>query len=185
MSKISLFIIAGVVLSPSSAAFADDQKPASAEPRLRIGVYDNRAIAIAHTASKFNPAREKMEEYRTARKAGDAAKIARLEAWGRRHQRLLHFQGFGRVPVNDLLAPVRKEMAQLAIRKGLIAITRECDYHGNNVEIVDVTDDLVALFAPGERTLKWVKGLKNTKPVSLIKLADLPAADGKKKPKQD
>ncbi len=183
MSKVFSLVTFCAALAVASSAFADEPTPAVAKPRLRIGVYDNRAIAIAHTASRFNPVKEKMNEHRKAKAAGDARKIRELEAWARRHQRRLHFQGFGRVPVTEMLKPVRREIAELAKKKSLIAITRECDYHGDNVEIVDVTDDLVALFAPSERTLKWVKSVKNAKPVDLIKLADLPADHGNKNKK--
>ena len=46
-----------------------------------------------------------------------------LEAWGEQHQRQLHFQGFGRVPVDDSLAPVKDQFAKLAREQQLAAAT--------------------------------------------------------------
>jgi len=35
--------------------------------KLHIGVYDNRAIAVAYRASEYNPVGSKMKEYEKAR----------------------------------------------------------------------------------------------------------------------
>lgn len=142
---------------------------------VRIGVYDSRAIAVAWAASKHNPVAATMKEFKAAQEARDTKKIAELEAWGKNHQRLLHFQGFGHVPVGDLLAPVRPQIKQLISDKQLVAITMECDETAANVELVDVTEDLVKLYEPSEQTLKWVKQLRDKEPLSLLELADLPA----------
>ena len=97
------------------------------------------------------------------------------EAWGVSHQRLLHFQGFGRVPVGDLLQPVQDRLPQLLRDHQLFALTMQCDAVVGGVELVDVTDELVQLYEPNERTLNWVKQLRDQPPLSLIELADLPA----------
>lgn len=145
------------------------------QAQIRIGTYDNRAIAVAYAASKWNPVREKMAEYAEAKKAGDAAKQRELEAWGEEKQRLLHFQGFGRVPVDELLQPFKKQIAKLAADQQLAAIAMQCDYVAPNVEVVDVTEELVKLFEPTPRTLEMTRQVKDAKPVSLTVLADMPA----------
>ena len=93
-----------------------------------------------------------MADYEKAKAAGDEAKKSELQARPQ-HQRQLHLQGFGRVPVDDLLEPVKKEVAQLAEQR-LSAITMNCDYVGDDIELVDVTDALVKLYNPSEKTLK-------------------------------
>lgn len=151
---------------------ADEQtQPAT----VRIGTYDNRAIAVAFAASKHNPVQSKMEEYKAAKDAGDDAKVAELETWGKDFQRKLHFQGFGHVPVDDLLAPVADQLAGVASANNLSAIVMDCDFSADGVEVLDVTDKIVALYEPSERTLKQIASLKNVEPISLLKLADMPA----------
>jgi hypothetical protein len=152
-------------------------KPATfdnADP-VRIGIYDSRAIALAWSASRFNDVGEKMKQLEEAKKTGDKKKIDELEAWGASHQRMLHFQGFGRVPVSDLLEPVREGMGNLVREKGLAAITMHCDAVAEGATTVDVTEDLVRLYEPPARTLQWIAQLKDHEPVSLVELADLPA----------
>ncbi len=139
----------------SATARADD-----AGTKLRVGVYDNRAIAVAYGPSKYNPVGEKMKEYNKAKAAGDTKRMKELEAWGEKHQRQLHRQGFGRVPVNDLLAHVKDKMPRLACKLGIDVIARQCDYTSPNVEVVDITKELVMLFDPSEKTLKIVEKLK-------------------------
>jgi len=134
---------------------------------LRIGTYDSRAIAVAYAASKFNPVREKMKEMQTAKAAGDQAKIKELEEWGQAHQRQLHRQGFGRVPVDDLLAHVKDRLPEAARQGGVAAIVMSCDWSGPDVEAVDVTDSLVALYEPPARTLETVRKMKAIAPVPL------------------
>ena len=151
------------------------QSGESATAKVRVGTYDPRAIAVAYAASKFNPVSEKMKEYEAAKKAGDQAKTAELEAWGKNHQRILHFQGFGHVPVNDLLEHVKEGVARLAEERGLSIIAMECDHVAADVDVVDVTDDLVELFEPTERSREMVGKVRQAQPVSLLELADLPA----------
>ncbi len=149
----------------------------SRQGNVKIGTYDNRAIAIAWAASRHNPVAGKMKEYEAAKKANDKAKVAELEAWGPTHQRLLHFQGFGNVPVGDLLSPVKREIEDLLRDKGLAAITQHCDAFGSEVEIIDVTVDLVRLFEPSERTLEMVDQIRDRQPLSLLELADMDPND--------
>ena len=72
-----------------------------------------------------------------------------------------------KVPVDDLLAYVKDDLAALAKKKDLALITMEFNYKAPNVEIVDVTDEIVRLYNPSERTLKIVEQIKEHKPVDL------------------
>jgi hypothetical protein len=155
---------------PAGEGAANDEK-------VRIGTYDSRAIAIAYAHSRFNPVKEKWAAYEKAKAAGDREKIKELEAWGQEHQRQLHFQGFSRVPVDDLLAPVKDGVAKLARERQLAAITMSCDFTGGQVELVDVTEDLVKLYDPSEKTLKTARGVRAVKPVPLTQIAKMPAKE--------
>jgi len=176
MKKVVLGVVAVLVLS-SAAYLARGQAPAPVADaaKVRVGTYDPRAVAVAFVASEFNPVRAKMKEHQEAKAAGDGARVAELEAWGKTYQRQLHFQGFGRAPVGDLLAPVREGVAGVAQAEGLAAIAMECDFVADGVEKVDVTDKLVALYSPTEKTLENVRSIRAVEPIALTKLADLPA----------
>lgn len=164
MKKFLAFLSLAVVVAALSAQRSQGDQPANV---TKVGTYDTRAIAIAFAPSKYNPVAEKMKEHRAAKEAGDEAKVKELEAWGEKHQRALHRQGFGRVPVDDLLEPVRGQLADVADAAGVSVITASCNYVGAGVEVVDVTDALVALFEPSEKTLAFVQQIREVDPVDL------------------
>jgi hypothetical protein len=99
--------VAGVAPGPAA--------PERPEVR-RIGVFESRAIAVAFASSKFGTQpKELMEEYRKAEAAGNKKRMEELKGRGKKLQDKLHLQGFGRVPVDDLLAPVKDRIADVAI----------------------------------------------------------------------
>jgi hypothetical protein len=175
MKRNTMVIAVGLLVVSATMIVVGQPATVSAPAKVRIGTYDNRAIAVAYAASSFNPVSEKMRDQKEAKAAGDTAKVKELEAWGKNFQRQLHFQGFGHTPVGDLLAPVKEGVASYAAAQNLAAIVMECDYTAPGVETVDVTDALVALYAPTPKTLENVRMVRAAKPVSLVELADLPA----------
>jgi hypothetical protein len=175
MNRVTLPLSACVILGTSVLLVphsdGDDQLK---DTKTRIGIYDNRAITLAYVGSRFNPVEEKRREHAKAKAAGDQAKVKELEEWGPKFQRQLHFQGFGRAPVDDLLEPVKEQLAKLARDKKLAAVTMSCNFTGEQVELVDITDDLVKLYDPDEHTLQAVREIRKTKPVNLAELKDNP-----------
>ena len=135
--------------------------------KLRVGTYDNRAIAIAYGNSKFNLVNEKITQLDAAKAAGDKKRIKELEEWGPRHQRQLHRQGFGRVPVTDLLEHVRDRLPEVAQKTGVDVIAFECNYLGPGVEEVDITMELAMLFNPSRKALGWIEDMKDVEPLDL------------------
>jgi hypothetical protein len=166
----AVLILVGGAWQAARSAGADAPPGA----KVRIGVYDNRAVAIAFAASSFNPVKEKMKAYAKAEAAGDDAAMKELKAWGETYQHQLHYQGFCRVPVDDLLQPVQKQVAELGREHDLAAITMQCEFTGDNAVVVDITDDLVKLFNPSEKALEHVRNIRNVKPVPLTDISDSP-----------
>jgi hypothetical protein len=173
-------LLSAALLVGLAVALMAADRPASQPSsggKIRVGTYDNRAVAVAYAASCFNPVREKMAEQSAAKKAGDQVKLKELEAWGEHHQRMLHVQGFCRVPVTDLLEPVKEKMTKLAADERLAAIVMSCDVAAPNVELVDVTEQLVKLFEPTAKTLEMAKKVRAVPPASILEVAQLPAKD--------
>ena len=65
-------------------------------------------------------------------------------------QRRYHLWGFGRVPIDPLLEPMKDKLPEVAAKAGVDAIVFECNWAGEGVEIVDVTAELCALYHPNE-----------------------------------
>ncbi|MGD9125805.1 MAG: hypothetical protein PVH19_00365 [Planctomycetia bacterium] len=163
-------IIVGFMGSFGAKGLLAAEKESTAKPqgpKIRVGVYENRAIACAYAPSKFNPSAEKMKEYKKAEAAGDKKRCAELKAWGKEHQRQLHRQGFCAMPVDDLLAHVKDGLAKLAEKENLDLIVWRYDYKSENVEIIDITDQIVELYDPTEKTKRTIKELLKHPPFPL------------------
>lgn len=166
MKYLSLALVALLTLGAVTLA----QREHAAPPKARIGTYDSRAIAIAYAPSRFNPVGAKMKEHEAAKQSGNSQRVQELQAWGEAHQRQLHRQGFARVPVDDLIAPIADKLPEVARAAGVDAIVFSCEHHAADVELVDVTMQLVALYEPSERTLGFVQSALKVKPVGLDEL---------------
>lgn len=153
----------------------DAREKATAD--VRIGIYDNRAIALAYAASRFNLITEKRAAYEEAQERGDAAAMKEIETWGQTHQWMLHFQKSCRVPVDDLLEPVRDGIVALIESERLVAVTMMCDFTATGVELVDVTEQLVALYEPTDEISQAATSIRSVDPVALTVLANAPAND--------
>lgn len=165
---VTLALIPGV--SSHAPATASANAAVSGSAKIRVGVYDNRAILMAWFDSKYNDLAELREELERAKQAGDDERVNELEAYGPVLQRRIHFQGFGRAPVTELLAHVEDRLPALAMDLGVDVIAFECNYAGDDVEVVDITLALVGLYDPSPETIRTVKSILKKDPVALEEL---------------
>jgi hypothetical protein len=172
--RYSMLIVLALVVIAGWASLGAGQAGTPAAGKVRVGTYDSRAIAVAYAASEFNPVAAKKAEMDKAKAAGDTKKVAELQTWGKDHQRMLHFQGFSKVPVDDLLEPVKAQVAKLAADQGLAAIADDFTFTGAQVEVVDVTDQIVELYKPNDKARANAKMIRGQKPVALTTIADMP-----------
>lgn len=148
---------------------------APAEPTaIRVGTFDSRAIAVAHTNSEHF--RSVMREIETdldeARTAGDTDEVARIEALMPAMQHDLHLQAFATAPVHGLLEAIDDEIPRVAQEAGVEMIVSKWEviHLADHAVTVDVTDRLVALFEPDERALGWIEDLEDVEPMDAADL---------------
>ena len=138
---------------------------------LRLGVYDSRALAVAYVRSDLNTKRLGELEARRAKaeSRGDRKEVAAIEAEGQRLQRRFHLQGFSAAPIDDILAHIRQDIPAIAETAGVDAIVNRWSlvHHRESVEIVDLTEAMVAPFHPDAQTLALIRDLKATQPLDL------------------
>ncbi len=162
------FILAGAaVMTALSLGNAADTRQNS---KVRVGVYDNRAIAVAYfnSAAKHESVASWKMQHDKARQAGDEKRAKQIETAMDRMQWLAHRQGFGRASVDEAMASVKDKLADVAKKANVSAIVYTPDYLDSAwVERVDVTSEVVALFDPSEKTLKTVDAMKKIEPVEI------------------
>lgn len=148
----------------------------SDEPKVRVGVYDSRAVAIAFAHSDWNEKRLelKMAEMEKAKAIGDTKKNKELEEWGKAQQARLHRQGFGAAAVDDILEHIKDNLPQIAKDANVIALVSKWDKKMlkgyKSAELIDVTDLIAAQFNPNEKVLKTIEQIKKKKPIPLWQL---------------
>jgi len=141
---------------------------------LRVGIFDSRAVAIAYAQSApFQECVRSMKaEYRRAKEAGDEERARELEERGQDHQHLLHKQGFGTWPVDDILEMVQDEIPDLARAAGVDLIVSRWDvvYLRPGAELIDVTEFMVRPFDPSPEMLAGLDEIRKVDPVPLEEL---------------
>ncbi len=154
---LSFFII--TVISSESAA----------QSKLRVGVYDSRAIAIAcfNSNTYKDPMVELRNKMKNARDANDAKAIADIEREAVLRQGMGHEKGFGTGSVMTEIEIIKKELNELAKKEKLDLVLSkwELAFTGDNVLIIDITDKIARLFKPNEKVLGWLEELKKQNPV--------------------
>lgn len=151
----------------------------SDELKVRVGIYDSRAIAVAYVHSmQFDDLmKSKMVEMEDAKASGNMKKMTELEEWGSSHQATFHRQGFSAAPVDDILEHIKDKLPKIAEDANVVALVSKWDKktlkHYKSVELIDVTDQMVYQFNPNGNTLKIIKQLKEHKPIPLWQLETL------------
>lgn len=138
--------------------------------KLRVGVYDPRAVAIAYV--RHNSDAEQLKKLSTDLKAAEARNdknaAADIRAQGERLQTLRHLQGFSNAPVDDIMKSLADRLPAIAQEANVAMIVPFVDFRDDSVETVDVTDKLVAQFSPDEQTREILADMKGVKPLPII-----------------
>lgn len=169
-----LLALLALVLAPSARPATTPADPAT----VVLGTFDSRAVAVAWARSRAfaDALHEQRVELDRAQAAGDADRVARLEAEGESLQDRLHGQAFGTAPVDDVLARIADRLQRLAREAGVDVIVSRWDvvHRGPLARTVDVTDRLTALFDPDRRTLEVIREVLASDPVLPEELGELP-----------
>lgn len=168
---------AGAAAAGTAGSAAAPAAAVTASP-VRIGTYDSRAVGLAsaRSAAFAESLRGLRQRHAEAKKASDSKLVKELEQEGVRRQVRLHMQGFSDAPVTDCLDAVRDQLPGVARAKGLAAIVSRTDYRDPAAVVVDITDDIVALFKLDEATMRLIADIRD-KPV--IPLEDVARSSAK------
>ncbi len=160
-----------------SAAHAQ-QAEGKAEPaKLRVGVFDSRAVAVVYVRTEgFNQyLKGLMVQKKRAEAAADQETVQRLEAEAQAKQTELHLQGFGTASVANILEEIKDQLPAIARETGVDLIVSKWDvvYQTPPAETVDITQALIKPFHPDERALKIIEDLQKRRPLPAEPLRNL------------
>jgi len=163
-------------MAPSKAG-----EPKAETPKLRVGVFDSRAVALAYGQTPEEPGyaphfKRLMEDFKKAKAAGDAEKVKRLETQGRQEQDQLHQQVFSTGSVANILEKIKGQLPGIAKEAGVDLIVSKWDIvHQNpDCQTVDITQAMVKPFHPSEKMLRGIQDLVKAPPMPLEEAKKIP-----------
>ena len=137
--------------------------------KQKIGVYDSRLIAIMYANSEEFEAetKEMMEKYQQAVINKDSVTANKLKEDRELLQRLFHDKGFGKGSVAEYLEDKTAVFKALADKLELTAIVSkwELNYYSDDVELIDITIDLLKAMNAKEKVLKMYDSMKANPPM--------------------
>ncbi|HSM16106.1 MAG TPA: hypothetical protein VK845_03785 [Gemmatimonadales bacterium] len=155
---------------------AQQSQETTSGSKVRVGTFDSRALAMAYYRSEafVRLMTDLRGEYEKAKAAEDEKRVKELEVEGPAQQELMHKQGFGTWPVDNILKKIKGKMPEIARQADVDVTVSKWNivYQRSGVALVDVTDLMVRPFNPDEETLGIVKGIQKTDPVPLEELKD-------------
>jgi len=129
--------------------------------RIRIGTFDSRCVALVYGRSAdFMKLRDSVENiYSKAKEDGDKEKIAEIEQYKPTMQVLLHQQVFSNGSINNILEKIKEKFPVIAKENNLKMILSKWEiiFADESIELIDITDQLTAMFNPDEATKKLLK----------------------------
>ncbi len=144
--------------------------------KFRVGVYDSRAVAVAYgNSTEFKEALKPIEaDYKKAREAKDEKRMKEIDSQMKLRQRRSHEQGFSTGSVAPIMATVKDSLPDIAKQAGVQVIVSkwELNHQASDVEVVDVTDQIIALFHVNERGLKWCKDIQQKPPLPIEQITE-------------
>ncbi|MCK6479815.1 MAG: hypothetical protein L6R43_06625 [Planctomycetes bacterium] len=162
----SRFLAPAALLLAGCASAGDPPPP---PPETVVGLYDSRAVAVAFANSEGFQAvvagwRAEAEE---AKRAGDEAAAAAVEAKARARQDLFHRQAFCGAPVEDILAEASIDLAGIARAAGVQRLVSRWapDPLPAGARTVDLTREVIAPFRPSEKVLRIVEDMRDKPPI--------------------
>jgi len=174
--KLTVFVAACLIGVLHTGADAQSNK-------VRIGVYDSRAIAVAYGASDLRNTqgdvldqdiKKAQEERAKAKTTHGAAREKELKAKLLDLRQRRAQQAFGFAPVDDIIEVIKDRLPEIQRQTKVETFVSKWDEKElskyKSAELVDVTLPLVAEFNPSKKTLQSVWAVQQEKPISAGKI---------------
>ena len=154
-----LILVSGIVLSQPETN------------KLLIGTFDSRCVAVAYGRSpEFMKEIDSMKTaQKKAKEEGNNELVTELEQLGSTKQVVMHQQVFSNGSINNILAKIKDKFPALVKDNNVKMILSkwEIPFADQSFEMVDITDQLVAMFSPDDATKKIIDSIKAMVPIPI------------------
>jgi hypothetical protein len=158
---LAVVITAGLALSPLSAQ--------TKSSKVKIGTYDSRVVVLAYSTS--DQFREKMkresDESDVLMKSKDTVKMKEGAMKMITMSHLLERSVFTALPASFVIDLVRDKFPEIAKKAGVSMIVSKWDlnYSDPSITIIDLTDQVAALFDPEGKGAETAKEITKQAPM--------------------
>ena len=172
MNRCFIVGLTGAVVGLAVCGFALAAEPAEKPqvPKIRVGTYDSRAVAMAHFGKMIKDGwlESLYRSHAEAKAAGNDKLVKELEAEAVSQQKRFHKQAFGRAPAREAVKTIEKDIAKLAASAevDVVVCVHDVAYRSPSAEFLDLTDKMVQLFEPDEETLEKIKAVMEHPPLA-------------------
>lgn len=130
---------------------------------VRVGTFYKAGVVIAYYRSPLwaETMNSQMAALRAAKESNDAAKVAELEQWGKKHQDLAHQQLAGEAPIATILEALAPAFPEIAQRAQVAIVVPDLAYAAASVQTVDITDFILDWLHTDPRTRKMIQELRS------------------------
>jgi len=158
-STIILLCAALTCANPSAAQ--EHAAAAVTSGALRIGIFDTRGVAMAYAGSArpdcmMAKVAELRTEHERANEEGNENRATELEAEVVALQEKIHKQVFSGARIDDILALLEDDLPEVAKAANVKLIVSGVLHSRPGLELVDITQEICALFGPDEETRKAI-----------------------------
>jgi hypothetical protein len=156
--------------------------PAASGGTVRIGAYDSRAVALAwsrsDTPSAKAWAKHRDELHRKAKALKEAGKqdgdeFKKMERELVNIQFLQHAIVFSTAPPESALKELEARLPDIAREAGVQIIVPRTDWQDPSLQVIDLTDQLVAEFKPTPEVKRMLGGFQKQRPITLEEVTRL------------
>ena len=165
-------IVAATLLVMSMTSFQAFAQKKSAV--LKIGTYDSRIVTFAW--SRTDLLKQHMmkigQQTDSSRKANDTARIKEISVEAMSYQHLLHQMVFSTGSVASIMTIIKDKLPELAKKEGVSIIVSkwELNYNDPSIQVIDLTNQVAALFQPKENIDKMAADIAGQAPVPIEEL---------------
>jgi len=160
-----------VVVILLTAFFSPQAFARKNSPTIKIGTYDSRTVIFAWSRADF--LKQHMMKWKqqndSAQKANDTARIKELAIEAMSFQHLLHQMVFSTGSISSIMVLIKDKLPELAKTAGVSVIVSkwELNYSNPSFEVIDLTNQVAALFQPKENIDKMASEISRQQPVPI------------------
>jgi len=160
-----------VVVILLTAFFSPQAFALKKSPTIKIGTYDSRTVIFAWSRADF--LKQHMMKWKqqndSAQKANDTARIKELAIEAMSFQHLLHQMVFSTGSISNIMVLIKDKLPELAKTAGVSVIVSkwELNYSNPSFEVIDLTNQVAALFQPKENIDKMAGEISRQQPVPI------------------